>query len=97
MTAKDIIKELKGRSLIVEGNRNNDSVNLAILAYADEDGNIDNGTDLLATIMRIVKEEKLTLEDGVSDIGYLEEKCDTLMDYLPGWYDTGDIYNYAVI
>lgn len=97
MTAKDIIKELKGRSLLVEGSRNNDSVNLAILAYADEDGDINSGTDLLATIMRIVKEEKLTLEDGVSDIGYLEEKCDTLMDYLPGWYDTGDIYNYAVI
>ena len=97
MNAKDIIKELKGRDLLVEGSRNNDSVNLAILAYADEDGDIDNGADLLTKIMRIIKEEKLILEDGVSDIGYLEKKCNTLMEYLPGWYDTGDIYNYAII
>ena len=95
MNAKDIIKELKGRDLLVEGSRNNDSVNLAILAYADEDGDITTGADLLAAIIRIVKEEKLILEDGVSDIGYLEEKCNVLMDYLPEWYDTGDIYNYA--
>lgn len=95
MNAKDIIKELKGRDLLVEGSRNNDSVNLAILAYADEDGDITTGADLFAAIIRIVKEEKLILEDGVSDIGYLEEKCNVLMDYLPEWYDTGDIYNYA--
>lgn len=96
MTAKDIIKELKGRDLLVEGNRNNDSVNLAILAYADEDGDIDNDEDLLAAIMKIIKEEKLVLKDGVSDIGYLEEKCEVLMDYLPSWYATGDIYSYAI-
>ena len=96
MNAKNIIKELKGRDLLVEGSRNNDSVNLAILAYADEDGNIDKGVDLFAAVMRIIKEEKLILEDGVSDIGYLEEKCNVLMEYLPEWYDTGDIYNYAI-
>ena len=96
MNAKDIIKELKGRDLLVEGSRNNDSVNLAILAYADEDGDINNGADLFAAIMRIIKEEKLILADSVSDIGYLEKKCSTLMEYLPGWYDTGDIYSYAI-
>lgn len=95
MNAKDIIKKLKGRDLLVEGSRNNDSVNLAILAYADEDGDIDNGADLLAAIMRVIKREKLILEDGVSDMGYLEEKCNVLMEYLPEWYDTGDIYSYA--
>ena len=95
MTAKDIIKELKRRDLLVEGSRNNDSVNLAILAYAAEDGNIDSGVDLLAAIMRIIKKEKLILEDGVSDMGYLEEKCNVLIEYLPEWYDTGDIYSYA--
>ena len=97
MTAKDIIKELKGRDLLVEGSRNNDSVNLAILAYADEDGEINSGADLLAAIMRIIKKEKLILADDVSDIGYLEEKCNVLMEYLPEWYDTGDIYDYAII
>lgn len=96
MNAKDIIKELKGRDLLVEGNRNNDAVNLAIVAYADEDGEIDSDEDLLAAIMRIVKEEGLTLKDGVSNIGYLEEKCEVLMDYLPDWYNTGDIYSYAI-
>lgn len=96
MNAKDIIKGLKGRDLLVDGSRNNDSVNLAIVAYADEDGDIDDAEDLLAAIIRIVKEEKLSLKDGVSDIGYLEEKCEVLMGYLPDWYNTGDIYGYAI-
>ena len=97
MNAKDIIKELRGRDLLVEGSRNNDSVNLAIVAYADEDGDIDNAEDLLAAVIQIIKEEKLSLKDGVSDTGYLEEKCRVLMGYLPGWYNTGDIYSYAII
>lgn len=96
MNVKDIIKELKGRDLLVDGSRNNDSVNLAIVAYADEDGDIDDADDLLAVIMQIVKEENLTLKDGISDIGYLEEKCKVLMAYLPDWYNTGDIYGYAI-
>ena len=96
MNAKDIIEELKGRDLLVEGSRNNDSVNLAILAFADEDGEIYSDEELLAAIMKIIKEEKLTLKDGVSDIGYLEDKCEVLMGYLPDWYNTGDIYGYAI-
>lgn len=96
MNAKDIIEGLKGRDLLVDGSRNNDSVNLAIVAYADEDGDIDDAEDLLAAIIMIVKEEKLSLKDGVSDIGYLEEKCEVLMGYLPDWYNTGDIYGYAI-
>ena len=96
MSAKDIIKGLKGRDLLVEGSRNNDSVNLAILAYADEDGKIDDAEDLLAVIIGIIEEEDLILKDGVSDIGYLEEKCKVLMRYLPDWYNTGDIYGYAI-
>ena len=96
MNAKDIIKELKGLDLLVDGSRNNDSVNLAIVAYADEDGKIDDADDLFAMIMGIIEEENLTLKDGVSDIGYLEEKCKVLMGYLPAWYNTGDIYGYAI-
>ena len=96
MNAKDIIAGLKGRDLLVEGSRNNDSVNLAILAYADEDGKIDDAEDLLAVIIGIIEEEGLILKDGVSDTGYLEEKCKVLMHYLPDWYNTGDIYGYAI-
>lgn len=96
MNAKDIIKELRGRDLLVEGSRNNDSVNLAIVAYADEDGEIYNSGELLAAIMKIIKEEKLVLRNGISDIGYLKEKCKVLMHYLPDWYNTGDIYGYAI-
>ena len=96
MNAKDIIKGLKGRDLLVEGSRNNDSVNLAILAYADEDGHIDDADDLFAVIIGLIEEENLVLKDGVSDTGYLEEKCKVLMDYLPDWYNTGDIYGYAI-
>ena len=97
MNAKDIIAGLKGRDLLVEGSRNNDSVNLAILAYADEDGKIDDAEDLLAVIIGIIEEEDLILKDGVSDTGYLEEECKVLMGYLPYWYNTGDIYSYAII
>lgn len=96
MNTKDIIKGLRGRDLLVEGSRNNDSVNLAIVAYADEDGEVYSDEHLLAAIIRIIKEEGLSLKDGVSDIGYLEEKCKVLMHYLPDWYNTGDIYGYAI-
>lgn len=95
MTAKDIIKELKGRYLLVEGSRNNDSVNLAILAYADEDGQIECSDQLNDIIKELIDEEKIPVSPG-SDFEYLEEKCEVLMDYLPSWYATGDIYSYAI-
>ena len=93
----NLLKEMEGRDLLIQGSRNNDAVNLAILAY-DEDPNITKGVDLFNAIIKMVNDNpNLMLEDAISDIGYLENKCNVLIDYLPGWYDTGDIYQYAVI
>lgn len=93
----NLLKEMEGRDLLIQGSRNNDAVNLAILAY-DEDPNITRGVDLFNAIIKMVNDNpNLMLEDAISDIAYLENKCNVLIDYLPGWYDTGDIYQYAVI
>ena len=93
----NLLKEMEGRDLLVDGSRNNDAVNLAILAYA-EDPDISTGADLFNAIMKMINEnKKLMLADGSSDIGYLESKCNVLIEYLPSWYDTGDVYQYAII
>lgn len=93
----NLMKEMEGRDLMIEGSRNNDAVNLAILAY-DEDPGISTGADLFNAIIKMINENpKLMLADGSSDIGYLERKCNVIIDYLPDWYDTGDIYDYAII
>lgn len=93
----NLLKEMEGKDLLVDGSRNNDAVNLAILAY-DEDPSISRGADLFNAIIKMINDNpNLMLVDAVSDIGYLEDKCNTLIDYLPGWYDTGDIYDYAII
>ena len=93
----NLLKEMEGRDLLIQGSRNNDAVNLAILAY-DEDPNITRGVDLFNAIIKMVNDNpNLMLEDAISDIAYLENKCNVLIDYLPGWYDTGDIYQYAII
>ena len=93
----NLLKEMEGRDLLIQGSRNNDAVNLAILAY-DEDPNITRGVDLFNAIIKMVNDNpNLMLEDAISDIAYLENKCNVLIDYLPYWYDTGDIYQYAII
>lgn len=97
MTRDEIIEELRGHTLLVEGSRNNDSVNLAIVAYADSSdrGGLRIG-ELNDRIVKLIESEKLETDDD-TDWGYLEDKCGTLMPYLRRWYDTGDIYQFAVI
>lgn len=93
----NLLKEIEGKDLLVDGSRNNDAVNLAILAY-DEDPSISRGTDLFNAIIKMINDNpNLILVDAVSDIEYLEDKCNVLIDYLPYWYDTGAIYDYAII
>lgn len=93
----NLLKEMEGRDLLIQGSRNNDAVNLAILAY-DKDPGISKGIDLFNAIIKMINDNPaLMLEDTQSDIGYLENKCNVLIEYLPDWYDTGDIYQYAII
>lgn len=93
----NLLKEMEGRDLLVNGSRNNDAVNLAILAY-EENPFINKGVDLFNAIMKMINENpNLIIMDGLSDIAYLESKCNVLIEYLPNWYRTGDIYQYAII
>lgn len=96
MTREEVMKGLRSGYVLIDGCRNNDAVNLAIVAYDDADGNIESADQLNESIRDLIDEGKIPVNPG-SDFEYLEEKCEVLMDYLPSWYDTGDIYSYAII
>ena len=96
MTREDLIYNIKVRGyVLLEGSRNDDAVNLAIIAYDDADGNIETSDQLEEAINELIDKEKVAISKH-SDFEYLEEKCRVLMDYLPQWYATGDIYSYAI-
>lgn len=97
MTREELIERLSGRDLLVGGHRNDDSVNLAIVVYDDAAGEIIDPFHLFVRINGLIeKTEGLRLTDE-SDTEYLKDKCKDLFRYLPTWYDTGDIYQYAII
>ena len=95
MTRDEVLQELRSGYVLIDGSRNNDAVNLAIVAYDDADGQIESDDQLNDMIRDLIDEEKIPVSPG-SDFEYLEEKCEVLMDYLPSWYATGDIYSYAI-
>lgn len=95
MTREEVVKGLRTHYVLIDGCRNNDAVDLAIVAYDDADGNIESADQLNESIKDLIDDEKIPVSPG-SDFEYLEEKCETLMDYLPSWYATGDIYSYAI-
>lgn len=95
MTREEIVQDLRTGYVLLDGNRNDDAVNLAIVAYDDADGNVEYQGQLSELIRDLIDEEKIPISKD-SDFEYLEEKCEVLMDYLPSWYATGDIYSYAI-
>ena len=95
MTRDEVLQELRSGYVLIDGSRNNDAVNLAIVAYDDADGQIECSDQLNDMIKELIDEEKIPVSPG-SDFEYLEEKCEVLMDYLSSWYATGDIYSYAI-
>lgn len=95
MTREEIVKALRTGYVLLEGSRNDDAVNLAIIAYDDADGNIETPDQLDEAIRDLIDKEKMEVSTH-SDFGYLQEKCEVLMDYLPQWYATGDVYTYAI-
>lgn len=95
MTRDEVLQELRSGYVLIDGSRNNDAVDLAIVAYDDADGQIESDDQLNDMIRDLIDEEKIPVSPG-SDFEYLEEKCEVLMDYLPSWYATGDIYSYAI-
>lgn len=99
MNRSELIDHLSKRDLMVEGHRNDDAVNLAIIAYDDRGGEIRNASELFESIIELIDEEgKLPNRMVPSfDEDYLYDKCHTIIGYLPVWYDTGDIYGFAII
>lgn len=94
MDRKELIEHLKQADLLVEGNRNNDAVNLAILAY-DMDPDIKTDIGLYTACINAAKDLHLP-EGSQTDWDYMQDKCTVLIRYLPDWYNTGDIYGYAI-
>ena len=82
MEYADLVKHLKDHDLLVEGNRNNDSVNLAILGYE----RATTPLELFEEIAEAMKREGIKFCED-SDVEYLEEKCAVLIDYVPSWAD----------
>ena len=95
MTREEVMRDLRSGYVLIEGSRNDDAVNLAIVAYDDAGGNVESADQLNELARDLIDDEKIPVSPG-SDFGYLEEKCEVLMNYLPSWYATGDIYSYAI-
>ena len=96
ITRERVLEEIKSSPILIEGHRNDDAVNLAIVAYADHEGGLSTDSELYEAIKELISEEDIPT-NALMDLGYLKKKCWVLMDYLPGWYNTGDIYAYAII
>lgn len=93
---EDLLEKLKSKPALVDGSRNDDAVNMAIIAYSDAEGEIDGSSKLFVKVMDLMRDEEIPTSSE-TDIEYLSDKCAVLMNYLPGWYRTGDIYAFAIV
>ena len=89
-----LLRAMRGRPVITEGMRNDDCVNLAIIAWAKK-GPFETTAQLLQGIRDTI--EEYLLDGSEVDDAYLVGKCAVLMKYLPGWADTQDIYQFAIV
>ena len=89
-----LLRKMRNRPVIVEGTRNDDCVNLAIIAWV-KNGPFHTPSQLLRGIETTI--EEYLLDGSEVDETYLDDKCKVLMEYLPGWADTQDIYQFAIV
>jgi len=87
-----LLRAMRGRPVITEGHRNDDCVNLAIIAWVKH-GPFASSGGLLQGIRTVIDE--YLLDHDYVDESYLEDKCTVLMEYLPGWAED-DIWDYAI-
>lgn len=92
MPEEPLLREMRGRPVVTEGHRNDDCVNLAIIAWAKR-GPFASVAALESAIVEVIDE--YMLDGEYVDHDYLEDKCRVLMEYLPGWA-AGDIWDYAI-
>lgn len=88
-----LLRKMRGRPVITEGHRNNDCVNLAIIAWAKK-GPFRSTASLLQGIRDVIDE--YLLDGTCTDDDYLVDKCAILMEYLPRWA-RHDIWEFAII
>lgn len=89
-----VLRELRHKPLLVEGSRNDDSVNLAIVAWYKH-GPFPGWRNLYDSVIETADEYLLDMGDA--DLDYLEDKCRTLIEYLPKWEANGDVLDFAII
>lgn len=88
-----LLRAMRGRPVITEGTRNNDCVNLAIIAWVERGPYITPG-QLLQGIRDTI--EEYDLDGEYIDEDYLIDKCHLLMRYLPRWAQCHDIWEFAI-
>lgn len=87
-----LLRKMRGRPVITEGHRNDDCVNLAIIAWVKK-GPFSMAHALESAIGEVIDE--YLLDGEYVDHAYLSDKCRVLMEYLPDWADDG-IWEYAI-
>lgn len=93
MPEEPLLRAMRGRSVITEGHRNDDCVNLAIIAWAKK-GPFHSTAALLQGIRDVIDE--YLLDGTCTDDDYLVDKCAVLMEYLPRW-TRHDIWDFAIV
>lgn len=88
-----LLRTMRGRPVITEGTRNNDCVNLAIIAWV-KCGPFHTPDQLRWGIEDTI--EKYGLDGEYIDEDYLIDKCHLLMRYLPKWAQCHDIWEFAI-
>ena len=91
---KNLRRELEGRTLLVPGSRNNDSVNVCILDWC-ENGFADEEDAFVERALGTLREFDY---DG-SEVGYFEDKAHTVYQYITDWGPEGserDALSYAI-
>lgn len=87
-----MVSKLKGRDLVVEGSRNNDMVNLCILAVLDN-GMPESERQLMQYIWDSVEKHGLSIS-YTYDRDYMHRKAGVIYTYLPSWED--NLVAYAI-
>lgn len=90
---EQLLRKMRGRPVITEGTRNDDCVNLAIIAWAKH-GPFGSATGLEAAINEVI--EEYMLDGEYVDYTYLSDKCRVLIEYLPRWA-RHDIWDFAIV
>lgn len=88
-----LLQAMRGRPVITEGHRNDDCVNLAIIAWVKH-GPFESSGELLHGIRTVIDE--YLLDHDYVDEDYLEDKCIVLIEYLPRWA-RHDIWDFAIV